>query len=181
MAQLIIISGYTSAGKTTAAKIMMGLNGNLIGTGNIIREMFKKENTLLNGDLLQRFNSELKAKLGRNYISIIEPFIKNDKVNIIDSARTYDDILYLQDKHNVITIAITANEDVRFSRFVERKRETDIINKRYFEEQTQREIEWGINELVENSMYKIENNKNLIDYENKIKLIIERVNISEQC
>jgi len=164
---VIGLCGYTGAGKSTVAEIIYSTykSVQVLSTGDIVRNLMRKENIELNHINMQMFNNLIHKKLKDNYIKIVYDFIDYDKkIIIIDSLRTPSDRAKLKsDFKNFILIGILSKDVLRFKRVINRKRKTDIRSKKDFMELKNIELVGGVEKLIKFTDLTIENNYINID------------------
>lgn len=165
------LCGFSGVGKSTIVQILDSeLNlVQVISTGNVIRDLLKKNGLELNHPNLQKFNKQLHSKLKENYISIIYPFFNKDvQYLIVDSLRTVADYEKLtKDFVNFHLVGVSATEQVRFNRIITRGRETDPKSEKDFFDLTRQEKLWGVNELLSKADIVINNNGTFLELKNQ--------------
>ncbi|MFQ5885526.1 MAG: dephospho-CoA kinase, partial [Thermoplasmata archaeon] len=85
---------------------------------------------------------------------------------VIDGLRSMAELEVFRDGFgtSLLLVAILSSPDTRYQRLVARGREDDILSREEFDRREQREIAWGIGDLIELADVGIENEGSLEDF-----------------
>ncbi|GAG99360.1 unnamed protein product, partial [marine sediment metagenome] len=89
-----------------------------------------------------------------------------------DGLRSMNEVNIFREFWKFPIISIIIDEEIRIKRLLERGREDDSIKIDDIKERDEREIRFGLKEVIENSDYKINNNSTITDLQEKTRKII---------
>lgn len=166
--------GLAGAGKSSALEGIKSI-GTIITMGDVIRKEAELRNIPRTSENLGMIAKELRKKYGNNIIAkkSVE-LIKENPSNIIvvDGLRSMNEVNIFREFWKFPIISIIIDEEIRIKRLLERRREDDSIKIEDIKERDEREIEFGLKEVIENSDYKINNNSTITDLQEKTRKII---------
>ena len=181
-------------------KIILGLVGELAaGKGTIVNYLKKKhsavsfrysdslrENLELYGleisrENMQNLSTLLRKNFGENILAKgMVKKVNNSKNNIIviDGVRRHTDIENLGDVEGFNLIYITADQKIRYERYIERNENVGDgeMDFEQFQEKEEAETEQQIPEIGAEAKYKINNNGNLEGLHQQIENILKEIN-----
>jgi dephospho-CoA kinase len=169
--------GLPGSGKSTALEAIAEL-GTIIMMGDVIRNEAKKIGLLPTDENLGRIAKELRKNGGDEIVAekCVELIKDNMKSPIfIDGIRSMAEIKVFRKYWNFLVIAIVADEQLRYEWIGNRARIDDSSKKSDIKERDLREIGFGLEEVIKNADYIIENNSNLIDLKIKTKTLIMKL------
>jgi dephospho-CoA kinase len=174
MKRVVAICGLPGAGKSTAIDAIRNL-GSVIIMGDIIRNEAKKSNLEPTSENLGRIAKELRKKYGPNIIAekCVE-LIKNqsDDIIFIDGLRSMAEVKVFRKHWKFPIIAIALEEKARFKRLFERARSDDPKSIDDLKERDKREIEFGLEYVLDNADYIIKNNSTKEDLKERIRKLV---------
>ncbi len=174
MQSVIGIVGMPGVGKTTALKVARTY-GTIISMGDVIRDEAKSLGLENNSENLGRISKILREKNGPDVIAqrCIDKLKKNNQSQcFIDGIRSNHEVELFKNHFNIKIIAIVASDELRHQWILGRKREDDTTSIDKIIQRDDREISFGIKEVIENAEYKIQNNGTVEDLEKKCSDII---------
>lgn len=170
------IVGLAGSGKTTAIEAIKDL-GLIVTMGDVIRNEAKKRNLKPSGKIIGKIAKDLREKEGPDIIAkkcvdLIKS--KNEDVIIVDGIRSLSEVNVFRKFWKFPIIAIIVKEEERFKRLFERGRSDDPKNISDLKERDKREIQFGLNDVIKNADYKIQNDSTIQELKKKIrKLVLE--------
>ncbi|NOZ81989.1 MAG: AAA family ATPase [Candidatus Micrarchaeota archaeon] len=175
--RVICVVGLPGSGKSTAARILAEkLDACMYSTGDIIRDEIRRrglEYTRENDEKISRwFHS------GREHLIVERLFekIKRCRKNyvVIDGLRSPSEITLLEKMlgSKIKIISVNVGFEKRLERLKKRKRFEDI-NENYLRERDEREKEYGVETLIKNAEYVVDNSGTVEDLEKKIEEIAD--------
>jgi dephospho-CoA kinase len=177
--KVICICGLPGSGKTTAIEAIEGL-GVVLTMGDVVRNEAKKRNLEPSGGNIGKIAKKLREEGGPAIIAEkCVDLIKSRKQEIIfvDGVRSCSEINIFRKFWKFPIIAIVVDEEKRFDRLLKRGRSDDPKNLEFLKERDKREIEFGLDKVIENADYIIQNNSSIDDLKKKTrKVIIEVIN-----
>ncbi len=177
--KVIAICGLPGSGKTTAIEAIEDL-GVVITMGDVVRNEVKKRNLEPSGVNIGKIAKKLReeggpAVIAEKCVDLIKS--KNKDVIFIDGIRSLSEISIFRKFWKFPIIAIVINEKVRFNRLFERNRSDDPKSFEELNERDKREIEFGLDKVLENADYVIQNNSTIKDLKNNTrKVVIDIIN-----
>ena len=200
MSKVLVLAGLPGSGKSVASEIAKSMNIPIIIMGNVIRRETAERGLEPNSRNIGMVAEDLREKFGDDVVlqrvwPIISEELKNNHLVIIDGMRS------IAEKNALVELmgfepeilAILASEDIRNSRIIQRKRSDDVnidatkdeekVTVQYKEEKKHaiterdaREKGWGVESLIEQAKYKIENEESMEPFRISVKALLERLN-----
>ncbi len=172
--KVIAIAGQPASGKTTAIEAIKDL-GIVVTMGDVIRDEAKKRNLEPSGDIIGKIAKELREKGGpaiiaKKCVDLIKN--KHEEVIFVDGVRSLSEVNIFRKFWKFPIITIVADEEKRFNRLFRRGRSDDPKNLEDLKERDKREIEFGLNKVLENADYTILNNSTIEDLQKKTRKIV---------
>lgn len=174
------ISGLPGSGKGLVSDMATARGAMIVNMGDIIRQEAKKrgETTKETSQNLRREHGEyIVAELTIKEIKriIAEGF---ESSIIVDGIRSpYEVNLFKESFEDFIVISVFANQKLRFERIKSRKRDDDTTDFNTFVERDQRELGFGIGDVISLSEKIIINESDLESYEKEINKFLEEFDI----
>ena len=203
MSKVLVLTGLPGSGKSAASEIAKTMNIPIIIMGNVIRRETAERGLEPNSRNIGMVAMDLREKFGDDVVlqriwPIISEELKQNNLVIIDGMRS------IAEKNALVQLmgfepeilAILANEEIRNSRLIERKRSDDvdiIITKddkitkieikeeknQAISERDAREKGWGVESLLEQANYQMLNEDSLDLFRISVKALLERLNNPE--
>lgn len=172
--KVLAITGQPGSGKTTAIDAIKDL-GVVVTMGDVVRNEAKKRNLKPSGNNIGKIAKELRAESGPTIIAekcveLIKS--KNEAVIFVDGVRSLSEISVFRRFWKFPIIAIVVDEEIRFNRLFKRGRSDDPKNLEELIERDNREFDFGLNKVLENADYTIQNNSSIEDLKKKVRNLI---------
>ncbi|MFX1279995.1 MAG: AAA family ATPase [Promethearchaeota archaeon] len=166
--------GLPGSGKTTAIDAIKDL-GTVLSMGDVVRNEAKKREFSLNDENLGNIAKELREKYGPGIIAercveIIKH--KKERVIIVDGVRSFAEVKVFRKYWKFPIIAIVVSEKNRFKWLFERGRSDDPRTIDDLKERDSREIQFGLNEVIEKADFIIENCSSIEDLKEKTRSVV---------
>ena len=172
--KVLTIIGYPGSGKTTAIESIEDL-GVVVSMGDVVRNEAKKRNLEPSGTTIGNIAKELREKGGPAIIAekCVE-LIKevNSEIIFVDGVRSLFEVSIFRKFWKFPIIAIIVDEKQRFNRLFERGRSDDPKSFKDLKKRDIREIEFGLDKVVENAEYIIKNNSTIEDLKRKTRQMV---------
>jgi dephospho-CoA kinase len=176
--KVLAICGLPGAGKSTAIDAIRNL-GSVITMGDVIRNEAKKRNLEPTSENLGNIAKDLRLKYGPNIIAekCVELINKQEnEIIFIDGLRSMAEIKVFRKYWKFPIIVIVLDENNRFKRLFERARSDDPKTLADLKNRDIREIEFGLNEVLNNADYTIKNDSTKENLKERIrKLVLELI------
>jgi dephospho-CoA kinase len=172
--KVIGFCGLPGSGKSTAIEAIADL-GKIVTMGDVIRDEAKKRNIEPSAENLGKLAKELRKKGGPAIIAkkCIEK-IKNFNVQIVivDGIRSFYEVNEFRKEWKFPLIAIELSNQERYKRLYERARSDDSKSYDEIKQRDQREIGFGLKEVVHKADYKIQNDSTVEKLKKKTRNIV---------
>ena len=100
---------------------------------------------------------------------------KNKEIVFVDGVRSFSEVNIFRRYWKFPIIAIIVDEEKRFRHLFERNRSDDPKSLEDLKERDKREIEFGLDKVLENADYKIPNNSSIEDLKKKTRKIVVNI------
>ncbi|TFH29037.1 MAG: dephospho-CoA kinase [Promethearchaeota archaeon] len=159
MKTILGIVGMPGAGKSLAISIGKQY-APVVVMGDIVREETLRQKLNINSHNLGKIAQNLRELNGPDIIAqrCIQK-IHNSLVStvIVDGIRSLHEISVFQRHFTVIIIAIVVPDEIRIQRLLDRKRADDSTDMADILARDSREIQFGLNQVIESAQYIIDN------------------------
>ena len=171
------VTGNYASGKDTVANILIKARFNHISFSDILREELKKEEKEITRDDLINGGNKLREKYGANILAkkALEQAKEGDYV--FTSIRTPAEVELLKIEKDFILINVTASDEVRLKRIIERNREKDPktieeLKTKEARENTDNPNSQQLNKVAEIATKTIVNDSTLKELKKKVKELL---------
>ncbi len=172
--KVLAICGLPGSGKSTAIDTIRNL-GSVIIMGDIIRNEAKKRKLEPTSENLGKIAEELRLKYGSNIIAekCVDLINKqHNNIIFIDGLRSMAEVKVFRKHWKFPIIAIVLEEKRRFKRLFERARSDDPKSIDDLKDRDKREIEFGLEEVLNNADYTIKNDSTKEDLKERIRKLV---------
>ena len=177
---ILCITGRSGAGKTELSRILEKIGFHIIEMGAIIKSEMEKEGIAPTPKNTKEFMLMIRELKGEDIIAqkITEKILSQKEENTaIIGVRSLKELEYFKKNiKNIKTLAVISSQEKRFSRLNKRGRSDDpktlfeFIN---YKENNETKV--GIDFVIENSEYTIENSGTIDDLEKNVFLILKEL------
>lgn len=171
---MIIVTGMPGAGKDEFIKVAKSRGLKDYHMGNVVRKYAKDSSVGINDSEIGAFATDERKKHGmdvwaeRTSQCVDDPFSA-----IIDGLRNYEELEYFRKKFSdVIVVAIFANRKDRLDRIMKRDREDDIRSLEELVSRDNRELSWGLGNVISLADYMIVNDRSLEQFKKDVNYFI---------
>ncbi len=174
------VSGLPGSGKGFVSDIATEKGAMIVSMGDIIREEAKKR-----GESTKETAKNLRKEHGQYIVAemTIEKIKKLQEEGfessiLVDGIRSqYEVNLFKKNFDDFIVVSIFANPKLRYERIKLRKREDDTTDYDVFAERDQRELDFGIGNVISLSDKIIINESDIESFEQKIREFLEEIDV----
>lgn len=176
--KVIGISGLPGSGKSLIFDIAHEKGAVVIKMGDVVREEAKKRNESSGTTakaLRQEHGQYVVAKLTIRKIKEMIGELKESNIKniLVEGIRSpYEVEMFKNSFKDFTLISLFANPKTRFERVIIRKRDDDTTNYEGFKERDERELAFGIGNVIATSDYLIVNDSDFESYETRAKEIL---------
>jgi dephospho-CoA kinase len=158
--KVIGFCGLPGSGKSTVLKAIEDL-GVIITMGDIIRNETHKRSIEPTDENLGNIAKELRDEFGPDILAEkCVVLIKNleTEVIFIDGLRSIAEVKVFRNSWKFPIVAVMVDDNIRYERLSKRARPDDPKTLEALRERDQREISFGLNEVINRANYKVNNN-----------------------
>ncbi len=175
--KVIGFCGLPGSGKSTILKSIEDL-GIIITMGDVIRNEAKHKNISPSDENLGKIALELRKNYGPEIIA--EKCVKlikklESEVCFIDGLRSMAEVKVFRKFWKFPVLATVVDEKIRYKRLSNRKRTDDPNSLSEIRDRDLREIKFGLNEVIENANYNINNNLSEVNVQQKTRALIFKI------
>ena len=178
---IIGVTGNYASGKDTVADILQEQGFIHISLSDLIREHMKKNDIKITRENLIKAGNQLREENGPDILAkrAIEKFQDNNNY-VISSIRNPSEVETLQTREDFFFVNVTAPEEVRLKRLVERNRENDpkTLEELRVKEAKENSIDSNaqqLNKVAHMTKFKIVNQNSLEVLKEKVKELINKL------
>ncbi len=172
--KILAFTGMPASGKSVAVEIAKEKNIPVIRMGDAVWDETKKQGLLLNDKNVGKVANDMREKHGKDIwakrtVEKIKLNVKEDCM-VIDGIRNSEEIALLKKEldSNFIVIAVIASDTIRKKRILARGRKDDSKEIKDIEERDQRELGWGLGDVIKYADITIVNEGNLEEFHKAI-------------
>lgn len=177
--QVIGVTGLPGSGKSIVARVAKSMNVNIIRMGDVIRDEAVKRNAEI-GETAVKLREEYgDYVVAERCVELIKEHSKDETAEcelkfIIEGIRSpYEVKIFKKNFKTFKIIAIHSSPKTRFNRLKRRKREDDSSNVAEFKKRDDRELKFGIGNVIATSDYMIVNEGPVWKFKNSIRNILK--------
>jgi dephospho-CoA kinase len=177
--RVIGVTGLPGSGKSVVARVAKNLGINVIRMGDIIRDEAEKRNADIGETAIQLRKERGKYVVAERCVEIINessPKHSNeDKIRyMIEGLRSPEEVkIFKKNFKNFKVIAVHSSPKTRFIRLKRRKRVDDSGDISQFQKRDDRELNFGIGNVIATSDYMIVNEGPIWKFKNSIRIILK--------
>ena len=169
MPHAVAVCGMPGSGKGEFAKILADQGIPVRSMGDMIRAEVKSRGMEGSPDVYGEVAADLRAEFGEDVLAIrladeVSELLEANPIVLIEGMRgtAEYEIFSSRWSPNFSSVAITANQEIRFQRTQSRGRSEDG-DREQFQIREEREAGWGLYSLIENADFEIKNESSLED------------------
>lgn len=174
---VLALAGMPGSGKTTCSDILKKKGFTVIIMGDAVRREMLQKGMELNNKTLREYVVKIR-KISPNYVldlinkELNDAFLTYDVV-ILDGVRNISEIKELK-KRGIKTaiVGIVTDKNVRFERIKNRNNSTDMSSFEEFEWREEKELKYGVGDVLACSDYYVQNNSSIEELEHKINNLV---------
>ncbi|WP_456436595.1 AAA family ATPase [Methanopyrus sp.] len=176
---LICVVGMPGAGKGEFVKVAREEGVPVVVMGDAVRREAERRGMDV-GEMAKRLREERGMDaVARLVVEDVERELRRAGIVVIDGIRNPEELEYFRNRfgeRSVIVVAIHASPQTRFERLRGRGREDDPNTKREFEERDERELGFGIGDVISRADVMIVNESvSLPEFREKCRMVIKAI------
>ncbi len=177
--QVIGVTGLPGSGKSVVARVAKNLGINIVRMGDVIRDEAEKRDADI-GETAVKLREEYgKYVIADRCVELIKEYLDENKENksskfIIEGIRSPAEVkIFKKNFKNFKVIAIHSSPKTRFMRLKRRQRSDDSSKVPEFRNRDDRELKFGIGNVIATSDYMIINEGPIWKFKNSIRHILK--------
>lgn len=172
MARVVAVCGMPGSGKGEFANVLQSHGIPVLSMGDMVRAEVRRLELKESPGIFGEIAAQLRAEHGEDVLAVrladaVDEHLKNNSIVLIEGMRgTAERVVFEQRwKKNFFSLAVDASPDTRFTRIQNRGRSEDG-DREAFEIRDKRERGWGLEQIIAESDYMIDNNVELQAFQN---------------
>jgi len=181
MGRVFAVCGLPASGKGEFATILAKTGIPVLSMGDMIRAEVKKRNIEEYPEVFGEVAQQLRQQFGDDILAVrlcsaVDNLLEKHDVVLIEGLRGVAeyDVFHSHWSDRFSTIAVTADEEVRFQRIQLRGRAEDG-DRDSLKIRDEREIGWGLDVLINQADFTLSNDGSLSDFVNKCQIWLEQI------
>lgn len=167
MARVVAVCGMPGSGKGEFANVLHSHGIPVLSMGDMVRAEVRRLELKESPGIFGEIAAQLRAEHGEDVLAVrladaVDEHLKNNSIVLIEGMRgTAERVVFEQRwKKNFFSLAVDASPDTRFTRIQNRGRSEDG-DREAFEIRDKRERGWGLEQIISESNFLIDNNVEL--------------------
>jgi dephospho-CoA kinase len=180
--EIIGVTGLPFSGKSTLAEIAGDKGFERFRMGDAIVEEMKERDIEVTNENIREFATKLREEEGQSIaadlsIPSIEDILDEGNKVVIDGIRSPEEISKFKEYFgdDMILKSIHAPTQQRFQRAMNRNREDDFEDYEDFKWNDQKQLEWGLDETIEQADIKISNDSDLEEFRERVEKVLNKL------
>lgn len=166
--KLIVVTGMPGAGKEEFLTAGKDAGVPFIRMGDVVRECYAASGAEQNGLSVGQFAGNERKEHGADIWAKRVMERVTTELCIIDGCRSMDEIeSFKKLGGDIVIVAIHASPSVRFDRLVKRQRADAPANLAEFKERDERELSWGVGNVLALADYLVDNMTDITEFHRK--------------
>ncbi len=159
--KVVAFAGMPGSGKTAAVKVAADRGVQVLRMGDAVWDEVKRQGLPLTADEVGRVADEMRQTHGPEIWArrTLRKVNTDDKLVVIDGLRSLAELKVFKNAlgEDFILVHILCPTEVRLERVLDRGREDDTVNMEAFRARDERELSWGLAEVLEEADVVISN------------------------
>ena len=175
MSQVLAVCGMPGSGKGEFAQVFMDAGIPVRSMGDMVREEVARRDLEVVPEVFGQVASDLRREFGEDVLAVrltaaVDELLKEHPLVLIDGLRGTAEYAVFKSTWGEIfqSVAIHTDKELRFARMMARGRSEDG-GTATFEARDEREKGWGLEELIDSADIIVENNDDLVQFQNQIR------------
>jgi len=175
MSRVLAVCGMPGSGKGEFARVFMEAGIPVRSMGDMVREEVARRDIEVVPEVFGQVASDLRREFGEDVLAVrltaaVDELLNTHSLVLIDGLRGTAEYSVFKSTwgERFQSVAIHTDKDIRFERMMARGRSEDggIAT---FEARDEREKGWGLEDLIDDADVLIENNDDLVQFQNQIR------------
>ena len=172
--KILLVTGMPGAGKEELLNVARSMNIPFLRMGDIVREFHASSGAAEKGLTVGQVANQERDLHGKDIWAKRAIERMSGDIFLVDGCRSLDEVYsYRRLSKDVYIIGVHASPGIRYERLVKRGREDAPHNMEEFNERDNREMGWGLGNLIALSDYLIVNDSDLDTFQSKVRKTLE--------
>ena len=179
MARVVAVCGMPGSGKGEFAQVLTENKIPVLSMGDMVRAEVRRLELEESPGIFGEIAAQLRALHGEDVLAVrladaVDTHLESNSLVLIEGMRGTAERIVFENRwgENFFSVAVVASPDVRFTRIQNRGRSEDG-DLSAFEVRDARERGWGLEEIIEESNFIIDNNVELDTFRNSCHAWLE--------
>lgn len=173
---MMVVTGMPGAGKDEFIRVANALGIKDVHMGNSVRSYAEKNSVISSDKSIGAFATGEREKYGMDiWAKRTAENIEDPENTIVDGLRNIEELIYFRSNYKDLkVIAVFANREDRLGRILKRGREDDIRNQMELIQRDERELSWGIGNVIALADHMIVNDCSLESFRSRSEEFIRK-------
>ncbi len=173
---VICVTGMPGCGKEEFLKVAEEKGISIVRMGDVVREEAARRGLDMNDAAVGGMAHEERLKHGGGvWAERTLPRVKGS-VAVIDGLRAQAELeVFRRAFGNVRVVAVQASPETRYRRVLQRKRRDDVVTKEGFAQRDERELGWGLGNVIALADHTIVNEDNIEDFHRRAREVLAKL------
>ena len=175
MSRVLAVCGMPGSGKGEFAQVFLDAGIPVRSMGDMVREEVAKRKLEVIPEIFGQVASDLRREFGEDVLAVrltaaVDELLKDHPIVLIDGLRGTAEYAVFKSTwgETFQSVAIHTDKEIRFARMKARGRSEDG-GTATFEARDEREKGWGLEELIDSADVLVENNNDLVQFQDQIR------------
>ena len=173
----VIFTGMPGSGKSEAVKVASELGLQVVRIGDAVWDEVRRRGLPLVAAEVGRVANEMRESHGPDVWALrtLEAVDPKGEVVVIDGLRSHAELAAFREAlgEDLVLVLIDCPEEVRFARIASRGREDDTATREAFRARDERELAWGLEEVLATADVVIPNTGTLDALRARVRTLLE--------
>ena len=175
--RVVAFTGMPGAGKSEAVRVARGMGAQVLRMGDAVWEEVKGRGLPLEASVVGRIATEMRGSHGADVWArrTIEAVDRTAPIVVIDGLRTRAELEAFREAlgGGFLLVLIDCPDEVRLQRVTARARDDDTASREAFKERDERELGWGLGEVLEAADVVIDNTGSVEELHGNVRALLE--------
>lgn len=172
--KILIVTGMPGAGKEELLEVARSMDIPFVRMGDVVREFYRTSGAAEKGLSVGQVANGEREKFGKDIWAKRSIEMMSGDIFLVDGCRSLDEVDSFKGlSKDVYIIAVHAPRSIRYERLVKRGREDAPSNMAEFDERDNRELGWGLGNVIALSDIMIINDSDLESFKSKVRKELE--------
>jgi len=180
--KILAITGMPLSGKGVLSDKLIEKGYKRVVMSDVVRAEMSKQQIPVTNENLRNFATDIRTNYGQGYVAKLcipqLDKLKLEPVVIIDGVRSPEEVTVFKEAYgsDFILIAVQASLEIRFARLGRPDRASeDPVGLEQFKWRDEKELSWGLGDVLITADYTIQNEGAVVVFEQKIDEFLEKI------